>query len=111
MLSEVDKNGNRRPIPNVLLKQLQSSVPGHTHRNVSIMTNDPTYNWANDGRPCIWSLVDCDGTYKVLFDEGYGYMALVKGVVLLAVGKDVIVTEHCVALKKQVYGTTKYIWR
>lgn len=111
MFKPIDKNGHFRPIPNVLLKQLESKLTNYTHRNVSVMTEKSDYNWVEDNRPCIWSLLECDGVYKLLYDHGYGYIALAKGMHLLDVSAELIVTEECVAFNPQTYGAKKGIWR
>lgn len=66
--------------------------------------------WLKEGGPHVWEIVEEKDQYQVWYDTAYGKMAIFKGDTIIGAGKHEIVTDDIVAVDKEYYGTTKYIF-
>ncbi len=71
--------------------------------------------WIKDGRPDVWvkveSLLSEDVLYEVEVNVAYGGIRLLQDNDVVSSGKYEAISDTMIALDKEYYGLSKYLWR
>jgi len=76
----------------------------------------PQERWENEGKPHIWVTAEKRGEYEVQVNKAYGGIRLLLNDAIVAVGKYMAMyvnadnSVEVVALDKDYYGVSKFLW-
>jgi len=93
------------------LKQYFAGRDSDLHIIIDSRDSQTSEQWTDAGGPHTWVLVETDNEHSVYIDVGYGYIALFENGVLAGCSDTYVNTATAVAMDRDYYGTTKYIWK